>query len=540
MFALTIELLTGRYVATAHHDRDMPEWPPHPARLFSALVAAHHEQSESATEERAVLEWLERLSAPTIAASDATERAARTHYVPVNDAQVVGITLTERRYVKAAEARKRMAAASTPARQASAERVLHKALDVSRQVSEVGVTPVKQALELLPGGRGRQPRTFPSMTPAEPTVTYLWPDNELPAQHRAGLTALLERVTRLGHSSTLVWCRLEDAPPPPTHVPDVEGALELRTVGPGQLAALERRHALHRGITPRSMPSTMTRYRRTTDARGDQPPLTSWLSGEWFVFQQVAGQRLHGRKSLSIARAVRSALMAHLRTEIPPLISGHLPDGQPVSEPHLAVVPLPFLDHQHASGIVLGFALQLPSRSSLLDRRDDLLRAVGRWEGAHPEHDVVLHTEAGRELVFRRATGPASLQTLRRSRWAGPSRQWLTATPLALDRHPGPLFADRTEAAATAHEAARATIHRACLHVGLPEPNRVELSDAPFVRGAEPSSRYLPFLQGKSRLRRRLVHAWIRFDAPIAGPLLLGAGRYLGQGLMLPDRERPA
>lgn len=39
MFAITIELLGGSYVATAYNDRDRGEWPPHPARLFSALVA---------------------------------------------------------------------------------------------------------------------------------------------------------------------------------------------------------------------------------------------------------------------------------------------------------------------------------------------------------------------------------------------------------------------------------------------------------------------------------------------------------------------
>ena len=39
MFAIRVECLTGRYVATAYDDRSRAEWPPHPARLFSALVA---------------------------------------------------------------------------------------------------------------------------------------------------------------------------------------------------------------------------------------------------------------------------------------------------------------------------------------------------------------------------------------------------------------------------------------------------------------------------------------------------------------------
>ena len=43
MLAIEFELLTGRYAATAHNDRSRAEWPPHPARIFSALVAAHYE-----------------------------------------------------------------------------------------------------------------------------------------------------------------------------------------------------------------------------------------------------------------------------------------------------------------------------------------------------------------------------------------------------------------------------------------------------------------------------------------------------------------
>src|SRR5690606_13655907 len=44
--AVAVELLTGRYVATRFNDRDRPEWPPHPGRLFSAAVAAWAEADE--------------------------------------------------------------------------------------------------------------------------------------------------------------------------------------------------------------------------------------------------------------------------------------------------------------------------------------------------------------------------------------------------------------------------------------------------------------------------------------------------------------
>lgn len=46
MLAVEIELLTGRYVATQFNDRNKPEWPPHPGRLFCALVAAWADTEE--------------------------------------------------------------------------------------------------------------------------------------------------------------------------------------------------------------------------------------------------------------------------------------------------------------------------------------------------------------------------------------------------------------------------------------------------------------------------------------------------------------
>ncbi|HWP38060.1 MAG TPA: type I-U CRISPR-associated protein Csb2, partial [Gemmatimonadales bacterium] len=42
MLVLRVEFLAGVYMATRHNDptRSAPEWPPHPDRLYSALVAA--------------------------------------------------------------------------------------------------------------------------------------------------------------------------------------------------------------------------------------------------------------------------------------------------------------------------------------------------------------------------------------------------------------------------------------------------------------------------------------------------------------------
>src|SRR3954454_21793932 len=85
MLALEVEFLLGRYAATDFRDRERSEWPPHPARLFSALVAAAHESGlgESA---RAALLWLETLEPPHLAAeATPAEQPPVTVFVPVND-----------------------------------------------------------------------------------------------------------------------------------------------------------------------------------------------------------------------------------------------------------------------------------------------------------------------------------------------------------------------------------------------------------------------------------------------------------------------
>jgi CRISPR-associated protein Csb2 len=84
MLALGIRYVTGYAVATDVSDRIKAEWPPHPARVFMALAAAHFETGEH-TDERAALEWLQRQGAPRMRVSSAEPRDVVTHYVPVND-----------------------------------------------------------------------------------------------------------------------------------------------------------------------------------------------------------------------------------------------------------------------------------------------------------------------------------------------------------------------------------------------------------------------------------------------------------------------
>ena len=95
MLIIEVELLSGRYAATAYNDRSRAEWPPHPARFFSALAAALHDHDPVDAIERDALLWLERQPPPSLDVDlDATEGVGRRRvldvFVPVNDISLVG------------------------------------------------------------------------------------------------------------------------------------------------------------------------------------------------------------------------------------------------------------------------------------------------------------------------------------------------------------------------------------------------------------------------------------------------------------------
>ena len=210
-FGIEINFLTGRYVATCHNNRRQPEWPPHPARLFSALVVAWADVDKPDQAEREALEWLEGLGPPAITTPDAIPRRVVSHFVPVNDTTVIGLSLQERRakkiYDLVDQLRDELARSEGKftKKAAQIENRLTKEQDVDDQVRNPGNTRSLSAKQMLPDGRVKQERFFPSVTLRENRVTYIWNDS-LPDGVGKALNQLLQRIIRLGHSSSLVSC----------------------------------------------------------------------------------------------------------------------------------------------------------------------------------------------------------------------------------------------------------------------------------------------------------------------------------------------
>ncbi len=543
MLAIEVNFLTGRFVATAYNDREASEWPPEPARLFSALVSGWAEAGEDDGERKA-LEWLEAQPPPAIVASDANPRRVVSYYVPVNDASIISGAQYEKRSQNIDVLEDQLnfeLEQSSGELTKKAEQVrnkIQKELDVSNQISKTGKTPVTSALQLLPDGRMKQERHFPSVTPTEPQVIFVWPNIDISQSIKISLGTLLEKVTRLGHSSSLVSCRMIDDPPQPNWYPG-SGSHMLRCIGPGQLEALRAKFRHHQAIKPRSLPFSAVRYNKSNNGFSFLDPLLPDTAGDWVVFEfllQSRSRRFPSSRAVEIASTIRAAIMSHAEDPIPEGLSGHDQAGAPTIKPHVAFLPLPYVGFEHADGRIMGLAISLPVSLDDTSRRA-ALRAIGHWEQQTNSDYLTLTFGRGGILNLRRQTGPIDLVTIRPNLWQNPSTQWVSATPIALPTHPGPLSKGSAATRSKAWYRAEQAIITSCHHVGLPEPTHVDVSLDPFIKGARPAADFPPFHQrgsnGKS-IARRLIHAVLIFDQKIKGPLMLGAGRFMGLGLMKP------
>lgn len=542
-FNIEVNFLTGRYVATCHNDRLQGEWPPHPARLFSALVAAWADADEPDQAERSALEWLESRDPPAIAASSATARTVATHFVPVNDEAIIGSALQNRKADRVRNLTEDIQKEVIESQGEVTREVLRlqkrldKERDVQRQVTSIGNTSPASAESVLPDRRSKQERHFPSVTPNEARVTYSWKE-VAPESIRKVLDQLLQRVTRIGHPASLVACRATHSTPEASWVPG-KGSEHFRSVRSGQLAELERRHAIHHGISPRALPYRDVSYEAVGELIAEEQLMEPNTVGDWIVFEFSHDSRAFpSTRVVEVATAMRGAILRHTEDPMPAGLSGHERGGTPSRAPHLAFLPLPYVGSEYADGRLLGIALSVPRALSEGARRT-LYRAIGRWEKRTGTASYPLKLVFGQKGVLRmaRLRSPAVLAALRAQIWQRPSRRWVSATPIALPKHPGHLSKGSAANRAEAWHLAETIVAAACKHVGLPEPTIIEISLSPYLAGVRSVHQFPAFAQsgpsGKP-IRRQLVHASVTFENPVVGPLMLGAGRFFGLGLMRP------
>lgn len=546
MISIDVELLTGRYAATSYNRRDRAEWPPHPARVYSALVAAF--ALDRREDHRRALDWLADQDPPWVVAPPAGTRAVTNVFVPVNDVRVTG-RQWEKALQRVEQAERALAAGegkSTAAERRFAQALAKLDEATAKDFGDDGKAPnkaIKAAAQMVPERRGKQPRTFPVVLPVEPRFSLVWPAGDPPPAVRRGLAELLRGVAAIGHSSSLVACRLGEgalagAWPNDVWYPDPDGEVTLRVVRTGQLGRLERAFERHLGIEPRMLPCAFQSYRPGAPAVSRDAPAPV-LAGRWVIFRVVGRHRRPTRvplnRAVDIARALRTVLLKYACEPLVAGLSGHTADGKPLTRPHAAFVPLPDVAHpRYASGAILGAAVVVPSVLPAGEARE-VMRAIGRWEQA-AAGDLRLWIGRAGELELERV-GSDPRRALQPRSWTRPARRWATVTPVALDRNPGDLYAADPRVAERAADAAQATVAAACEAIGLPAPQWVVVTPRSIYDAAPPARAFMPFPRKEGALRRVCVHAELAFAEPVAGPLLLGAGRYFGLGLCRPAEE---
>jgi CRISPR-associated protein Csb2 len=192
------------------------------------------------------------------------------------------------------------------------------------------------------------------------------------------------------------------------------------------------------------------------------------------------------------------------------LLSGH------GAHPHCAIVPLPFVGHEHADGRLLGVGVLLPTNIQPQDRRR-VLQVCGLLTNINLSDELTL-------WKVEVAGFDVGQDTLKRRTWAGPSRCWHSVTPILLDRFPKKGLP------------VESILISACERVGLPPPLEITHSPYSALAGVLPVPQFR-LTRAKDERPRWGVHATLQFDIPVEGPLVLGAGRYFGLGLMKPDMK---
>jgi CRISPR-associated protein Csb2 len=482
MLALGIRYLNRFVAARTSPDDIEAEWPPHPGRVFMALVAAHFETGADQRERLALL-WLQSLekngepAAPCIFAPQAIQRAVVTHFVPVNDHN-------------------------------DGYKIKNEKVVVFQEIGQTGLR------------RERQNRTFTRAWLTEDTVFLLWPDAEPDQPVRDALETLCGKVTRIGHSSSLVQMGIanESEVGTPNWVPDEDRAIiRLRVLPRGTLEYLERQfngNAVERFVAlkvstegtsdkkaqreakkrlkeefanqppPRLRPnlSDYRGYARPVPLDAHVPAASSVFDPHLIIlkFEQLKGpyRQLDLACVLAVTQRWRDALLSHsndLPAPVRAVLSGHDFNGLPLRDTHLAFVPLAFVGGKHGDGHLLGMGIALPKELSR-DHRREILRAVGR----------VRELKLGRLGVWRAeaviATRPPL--NLRAETWTAypdGSSKWSTITPIVFDQHP-------KSKGNAAYQAEVATmVEQCCTRVGLPVPCEVVVTPVSRHLGVPPA-----------------------------------------------------
>jgi CRISPR-associated protein Csb2 len=510
---LSIHFHDGRY-----HGR--PEWPPSPARLFQALLAGAASGENLSAENRTALTWLEHREPPVIAAPVKRDGSSFTNYVPNNDLDSVGRD--------------------------------------PRRISEIRA------------GKQIKPLLFdPSID-----LLYAWSfdDGE---EHARRLCVIAERLYQLGRGVDMAWARGEivDVDGIETRLAMHAGAIYRPATGDsgivlsspqkGSLASLERRF-LEIGSRFKATKSGRQTQIYSQASKPRFAPVVYASPPHLFLFElrELTDTEALGRWTL--ARAVN--LVERIRDLAAAALKGRQPGAAAIIDrifigrgakeadkaERIRIVPLPSIGSPHVVPAIRRVMVEVPPNCPLSGTDIE-----GAFSGILVSEEV--DSENG-EVIETRLLPAEDRDMLRHYGVDDRNghRVWRSVTPVALSEvaarrriDPQRLRKELAEARGTTStefkepksgaerlaEESRATaaVLRSLRHSGIAtRAEAIRLQREPFTGRGARAEDFAP----KTRFAKELLwHVDITFAEPLRGPLVIGDGRYLGLGLMAPQRD---
>jgi len=484
------------------------DWPPSPARLFQALVAGAGLGGPLAQTDKAALMWLERQKPPLVAAPYAGRpRRGVLFYMPNNDGDAIG---------------------GDPLR----------------------MSKIRTATKIF------RPYLFDAAVP----FVYAWSlsESEGDEGHARTLCSLAERLYQLGRGIDMAWAWGEvlDDRALDELIAAYSGrifrpssgrsSVTLASPCPGSLESIERRHCAfgerfrygkegkavtvvfrrppRPGFRPVSYDSPPSRQLYELRSPAEEASFALWPLTR--VSPLVVRLRDGAVERLKKALAQRTA-------DIERVLVGRKPDGTNDGPPEdrVRIIPLPSIGHVYADRGIRRVLIEVPPSCPL--PAADVNWAFSGLDVADVETGEI-------QAALVRADDEAFLRHYGVDEDGG-HRVWRTVTPAAL---PEDARRRRIEPARErdqpkmGHERAGeqvragAAVCQALRHAGVRTGvESIRVQREPFEANG---ARVEAFACGTRFAKERLWHVEVHFEGPVSGPLVIGDGRFLGLGVLVP------
>ena len=499
---ISVRFYDGRYHGTG-------DWPPSPARLFQALVAAAALPGLDKAKCEA-LKWLEQLEPPIIAAPLEREGSSFDLFVPNNDLDAMGGDV--------------------------------------RRIGEI--RSAKQV----------RPRLFDAAVP----LHYIW-HFDGKNSHANCIRSIADGLYQLGRGVDMAWAVGELIDEAKTEEvlssykgavyrpSDTVGGLALGCPYPGSLASLEDRHKANsqrftrvngktlfsnaprprfRTVAYNSPPAHLLFELRYTTAPG--APFAPWpLESAAKLVQELRDRvvakfaRLKSGSPLDVG-TISKVLIGRGATEADKAL-------------RICIIPIPSIGHIHAHPGIRRVLVEAPPDCPV--RPDDLAWGFAGLEVVAPVCDQKTGEILSSPVELAQAEDDSMLAHYGVGE-ENAARLWRSVTPLALPedakrrRNPPPESHEGAKGGKERVDEERRVCHavlQALRHAGRRERVvGIRVQREPFSARGE---RAETFAGGTRFSGRQLWHVEIEFAEAVSGPLMLGNGRYSGLGLMAPVQQ---